>query len=172
MIFAYPIGKIKDYFIKSYNDNNYLKTTLAKGGKSPDFLNYENYNGGPTSLIDLKGKSVYIDVWATWCGFCKGEVPFLKEAEKAYLSKNIDFISISVDEIKDYNKWRKIVKENALSGLQLLADKNLYSEFIKDYKINSIPRFILIDPQGNIVSANAPRPSSKELKVLLDDLLK
>jgi thiol-disulfide isomerase/thioredoxin len=115
---------------------------------------------------------VYIDVWATWCGPCKGEIPFLKEIEKTYHSKNIEFVSISVDELKDHGKWKQMVKENELSGVQLYSDKNWSSQFVKDYKISGIPRFILIDPAGNIVSADAPRPSSKELKALLDELIK
>lgn len=166
------VSAIVKYYSESYNDNHYLKTVLVKGAKAPKFIGYENYNGGKTSLEDLNGKYVYIDVWATWCGPCKGEIPFLKEIEKTYHSKNIEFVSISVDELKDHGKWKQMVKENELSGVQLYSDKNWSSQFVKDYKISGIPRFILIDPVGNIVSADAPRPSSKELKALLDELIK
>ncbi|MNL70938.1 hypothetical protein D3C87_1960090 [compost metagenome] len=53
-----------------------------------------------------------------------------------------------------------------------MADKDFSSDFIKQYNINSIPRFILIDPAGNIVSGNAKRPSDPELRKELDNLLK
>lgn len=81
----------------------YLKA-LAKGNPSPGFTDYENYAGGTTSLDDLKGKYVYIDVWATWCGPCKAEIPFLKEVEEEYRDKNIEFVSISIDQDKDRDK--------------------------------------------------------------------
>lgn len=166
------VNEIVSYYSDSYNDSHFIKTVLVKGAKSPKFIAYENYSGGKTSLEDLKGKYVYIDVWATWCDPCKGEIPFLKEIEKSYHSKNIAFVSISVDELKDYEKWKQIVKEKELSGVQLFSDANWSSQFVKDYRINGIPRFILVDPLGNIVTADAPRPSSKELKVLLGELVK
>lgn len=148
---------------------NQLKT-ITKGNPSPTF-NFENHKDGHTSLESLKGKYVYIDVWATWCGPCLREIPALKEVEKDYHDKDIHFVSISIDEPKDYEKWKTMVSEKELGGIQLIADKNWNSQFVKEYAILGIPRFILIDPQGNIVSADAPRPSDPELRTLLDGLL-
>ncbi|GAA3604390.1 TlpA disulfide reductase family protein [Flavivirga amylovorans] len=145
------------------------KQLLAlKGQASPKFVDYENYAGGTTSLNDLKGKYVYIDMWATWCGPCKAEIPFLKEVEKAYHDKNIAFVSISIDKKKAYNTWRNMVKDKALSGIQLWAKED--KTFVDEYKVSGIPRFILIDPNGNVVNADAPRPSSDKLKVLFKEL--
>ena len=62
-----------------------------------------------------------------------------------------------------------MIEEEELGGIQLFAPEAWQSEFIRDYKINGIPRFILIDPSGNIVSASAPRPSSDELIKLFDE---
>ncbi|WP_248722905.1 TlpA disulfide reductase family protein [Seonamhaeicola sp. ML3] len=153
------------------------------GKPSPSFTNYKNYNGGTTSLSDLKGKYVYIDVWATWCGPCKREIPFLKEVEDKYDGKNIAFVSISVDEGRGFKGatpeerksaavegWKKMIAEKDMGGIQLLADKAWKSDFVQGYKIMGIPRFILIDPDGNIVDANAPRPSSPKLISLFDTL--
>lgn len=141
------------------------------GTVSPSFK-YENHKGGFTSLEDLKGKYVYIDVWATWCGPCRQEIPFLQKTEEAYHGKNIEFVSISVDVMKDKEKWNKFVTDKNLGGIQLLADKDWKSDFVQGYKINGIPRFILISPEGKIVNADAPRPSSPELVTLLDSLVK
>ena len=143
---------------------------ITKGNPSPTF-NYENHKGGTTSLESLKGKYVYIDVWATWCGPCLREIPSLKEVDKDYSNKNIQFVSISIDEPKDYEKWKAMVTDKQLVGLQLMADNNWKSKFVEDYAILGIPRFILIDPQGNIVTADAPRPSDPELRKTLDRLL-
>ena len=154
------------------------KAALPKGSKSPDFVNYENHAGGNISLSDFKGKYVYIDVWATWCGPCIREIPSLKKVEEQYHDKNIAFVSISVDNGRGYKNdpeaahegWKKMVVDKDLGGIQLYADNGFQSQFVQDYKINGIPRFILIDPDGNIVSSDAPRPSSPALVKLFDEL--
>ncbi len=154
---------VKEYYTK-------LKAIEA-GNASPKFVDYENHAGGKTSLDDFKGKFVYIDVWATWCGPCLAEIPALKETEKAYHDKNIEFVSISVDRPAAYDMWQKMVIDRELGGVQLIADNNFDSDFIKDYVILGIPKFILLDTEGNIVDANAPRPSDPKLKDLLNSLL-
>ncbi|PID69645.1 MAG: hypothetical protein CR989_00550 [Flavobacteriales bacterium] len=143
---------------------------IAPGEPSPKFVAYENYAGGTTSLDDLKGKYVYIDVWATWCGPCVAEIPSLKKVEKQYHGKNIEFVSISIDEKKSYDKWKAMIKEKELGGIQLFADNAWQSNFITDYQIMSIPRFILINPEGKIINSNAPRPSNPKLIDLFKEL--
>ncbi|WP_224491075.1 TlpA family protein disulfide reductase [Robertkochia flava] len=144
--------------------------TLSEGNPSPEFTDYENYAGGTTSLENLKGKYVYIDVWATWCGPCKREIPFLKTLEADYHNRNIEFVSISIDSREDHDKWQKMVADLELGGVQLFADNDWESQFIQDYMIKGIPRFILLDPQGNIVNSNAPRPSSDEIRNVFETL--
>ena len=174
-------NKKLENMLKSYT--GYYKSKLAMrkefpaGTPSPTFENYENFNGGTTSLSDLKGKYVYVDVWATWCGPCKREIPSLKKLEKEYHGKNIEFVSISVDDAKRsgsiekaHEAWKKMVTEKELSGVQLFSDKAFKSDFVQDYKIQGIPRFILIDPKGNIVNPDAPRPSSPALVELFNSL--
>ncbi len=139
-------------------------------GQPSTKFNYENYAGGTTSLDDLKGKYVYIDVWATWCGPCKYEIPFLQKVEKQYHGKNIHFVSISVDKQQNKEKWRKMIADKKLGGIQLITDNDFSTPFISSYKINGIPQFILLDPEGNIVKANAPRPSNKKLIELFNEL--
>lgn len=137
--------------------------------KAPNF-DYENHAGGKTTLESLKGKYVYIDLWATWCGPCRAEIPFLKELEKSLHDKNIAFVSISTDSEKDHEKWKTFVKEKELTGIQLYADR-ANMDFIKAFNVNTIPRFILIDPTGNVVDADAARPSDPKLKEQLAGLL-
>ena len=143
---------------------------LSKGNPSPLFNDYENYAGGTTSLTDLKGKYVYIDVWATWCEPCLAEIPSLKKVEKEFHGKNIQFLSVSLDRIEDRGKWKDMIKEKELGGIQVFADNNWESAFVQGYLIKGIPRFIIIDPQGNIVTANAPRPSDPKLIDMFKEL--
>ena len=143
---------------------------LAIGNVSPKFSDYENNSGGTTSLEDLKGKYIYIDVWATWCGPCIAEIPSLKKVEEEFHDKNIQFLSISIDDEKDHDKWKKMIVDRELGGMQLMADNNWNSKFITEYMIKGIPRFILLDKDLNIISANAPRPSDEKLVTILNDL--
>ncbi len=158
------MAQLEQYYTKSLA-NRKMNNVLA-----PDF-DYENYNSGKTTLESMKGKYVYIDVWATWCGPCRGEIPFLKTIEEKYKNKNIEFVSISVDEDKNHDKWKSFVTDKQLGGIQLFADKNWGSDFIRAFNINSIPRFILIDPKGIVIDADASRPSSPSLVTQLDKLL-
>lgn len=147
------------------------KNEKMKGQPSPSFA-YENFKGGTTKLEDFKGKYVYIDVWATWCGPCRQEIPFLQKVEEKYHGKKIEFVSISVDQMKDHEKWKKMVTDKSLGGVQLFADKDWSSAFVQAYGINSIPRFLLIGPDGKVIDPDAARPSDPALVEQLDKLLK
>ena len=157
-----------DYLEDMYIKNKAMSEMIGK--PSPTFENYENFNGGKTSLQDLKGKYVYIDVWATWCKPCVGEIPAMKELEKAYGEK-MYFVSISVDETASKETWKKMVADKEMKGIQLFANNDGESEFDTAYNISSIPRFILIDPKGNIVKPDATRPSNPKTKILFYNLL-
>lgn len=156
-----------------YAAENYDRVAKANkmiGKPSPGF-DYENFKGGKTKLSDLKGKYVYIDLWATWCAPCRAEIPYLQKLEEKFHGKNIEFVSISIDKLKDNEKWKKFVTDKHLGGTQLFADKDWESEFVMNYGVTGIPRFILIDPKGNILQSDAPRPSDVELEKQLNSLL-
>lgn len=158
------IQQLTMYYDQAQKNKKYNNT------KAPSF-DYLNHAGGKMKLEDLKGKYVYVDVWATWCGPCRAEIPSLQKIEEKYHDKKIAFVSISVDAEKDFEKWKTFVKDKNLGGIQLYADKSWNSDFIKAFAINSIPRFILIDPNGTVVDADALRPSNPNLQVQLDKLL-
>ena len=145
------------------------KMLLAPGKPAPLFK-YKDVNGKEYALEELKGKLVYIDFWATWCGPCRHELPFLEEVEKSYEGKKITFISMSMDD--DMVAWDKMVKEKKMKGLQLHAAGAWNSTIAKDYQIKGIPTFVLIDENGIIISPAAPRPSSgADLVNILDENL-
>ncbi len=142
---------------------------LKPGSPSPKF-DYENQKGGKTTLESLNGKYIYIYLWATWCGPCREQIPFLQKIEEQHKGKNIEFVSISIDAQKDQEKWSKFVTEKQLGGIQLLAENEWESQFLKAYGVFSVPTFILIDPAGNIVNAYAPKPSDDKLIDLFNSL--
>lgn len=138
------------------------------GGIAADFT-YPDVNGKMVSLSDFKGKVVLVDVWATWCGPCRGEIPHLKKLEEEMRGKDVVFLGVSVDEVKDKQKWLDFIEKEGLKGVQVLAGG--WSKITKDYKINGIPRFMVFDRKGNIVSVDAPRPSNPALKKMLENEL-
>lgn len=140
---------------------------LQVGMPSPSFA-YQSINGETVGLQDLNGKYLYVDVWATWCGPCLREIPALKQLESDYHNAPIEFVSISIDTEKDFEKWQNMVADKDLKGVQLFADSDWQSDFVKAYAIDGIPRFIIIDPEGNIVDPNAPRPSDPQTRSLFD----
>ena len=144
--------------------------TTTSGTASVDF-NYENFDGGSISLQELRGKLLYIDVWATWCGPCIKEMPALKELVKEYAKKDIEFVSISIDGKNDYDKWKKMVPEKNVGGIQLYDAEGLDSDFMKAFSVSLIPRFMMIDSEGKIITAKAPRPSSKDVRKFIDSHL-
>lgn len=150
-----------------------IEEELGAGKMSPQFEDYTDYEGGTASLEDFQGSYVLIDVWATWCVPCIYEMPFMKEVEEDYKGENIKFIGLSLDNPKDEEKWRKMVVDKELDdgrSVQLLADNEMKSQFAKDYYITGIPRYILLDPKGQIISYDAPRPSEPKLREMLDEL--
>ena len=167
------IKKAEDYFklIKNNTSNKQfiaaakekLKAVLKnkKGAKSPLFT-FKDVENKTYSLSDFKGKYVFIDIWATWCGPCLQQIPALKKLEHQYQDKDIVFVSISVDKASAHDKWKRMVKEKEMVGIQLFADNSFDSKFIKAYSITSIPRFIIIDKEGNIYDGNADKPSTEE----------
>ena len=119
-------------------------------------------------MADFRGKYKFIDVWATWCAPCKAEIPYLQQLEAEFQGKEIEFISISID--KNRKKWKEYVREHQLGGVQLWAGD--WSYLPEELHVGSIPRFILIDKEGNWVDTEAFRPSNPALKKLLKNLLK
>ncbi|WMI64132.1 TlpA disulfide reductase family protein [Aestuariibaculum sp. YM273] len=149
----------------------YEKQLHKDKGQAGFEFTYEDVDGNPVSFADFRGKFVYIDVWATWCGPCKKQIPYLKELEHDYKGKDIVFVSISVDKIKDKQKWIDFVRSEDLGGVQLMVDNDFSSGIAKNYEINAIPRFLLFDKEGKIISTDAMRPSDPLLKEQFDELL-
>ncbi|MCQ2219973.1 MAG: TlpA family protein disulfide reductase [Prevotella sp.] len=137
------------------------------GGDWIDFQ-YADANGKMHSLSDYKGKVVVVDVWATWCAPCKAEIPHLEKLQEEMKGKDVVFISVSFD--TDEAAWKKFIKEKSLGGLQLISHRQ--GPLVDDYKIDAVPRFMVFSKDGKTISTDAPRPSSPDLKALIEKNLK
>ena len=149
----------------------YLQLTkLAKGAPAVDF-EMQDRDGNTVRFLDVigNGRVVFIDFWATWCGPCRLEKPHLKRlAEKHKDNPNIEFIGISLDD--NLNRWRAYLDAENLSWQQFVIPDNFNSTFAQEYNVRGIPRFMAFDGDGNIITINAPRPSSSEIETFLESL--
>lgn len=141
---------------------------LVKGSQSQDF-SFVDRSGKIYNLDSFKGKLVYIDVWATWCGPCIAEMPALSSLQDSLKGKDIVFVSICKSDLR--SSWENFLDKKKPGGVQLFAEDN-DAAFFTEYVIQGIPRFILLDREGRIIDADADRPSHpgilKELLNLLN----
>lgn len=136
-----------------------IKRTKS-GTKAIDFT-FDDTEGKKHHLSDIFGKYLYIDCWATWCGPCCKEIPFLeKQVEAMKNDKRISFISISLD--KNRNAWLQKLKKGNPSWSQYIVDTEGLSVLSRQWGVTGIPRFIIISPDGKIVDADAFRPSDHD----------
>jgi thiol-disulfide isomerase/thioredoxin len=175
--FKSTFAQFKKYAITTDTKKKYQKVfeqfagdTMWLGKSSYDFT-LPDTSGRMISMKDFKGKVIVIDVWATWCGPCKGEMPFMKAIEEEYKNNNqIVFMGISLDKAKDKEKWINYIRKENLQGVHLLDDVGM--AFGRKYGIAGIPRFMLIDKRGNWIEVRCPRPSDTEaLKKYLEEAL-
>lgn len=170
------LDKTYEKIKKLLSDSNYLKTVepkyqrlkkITKGTISPSFK-LNDINGKIVALEDLRGQVVYIDIWSTGCSPCMDEIPYLNALEVNYQNKDIKFVSINI--IDSEERWKNIIKEKGLKGIQLYAGDGKIP-FLKDYLVRGIPRYILIDKDGRIIDSSAKRPSDPKLKGQIDKLI-
>lgn len=144
---------------------------LSPGMPAPDF-SATQLDGNAFRLSDLKGKVVYLDIWAVWCGPCRAEIPFAEKIKSHYAKTNdIVFLNVSVDSQKEI--WKEFLDKNPdFKGLHVNDPGDFDAEIAKIYKVGGIPKYMVIDRAGKIFSTDAYRPSDGEkLTKQLDDAL-
>jgi len=167
------INLYKQQYPKSAN-NKVLDKMIADlqkfdpGHSAIDF-SFKTIDGKDMRLSDLKGKVVYMDFWASWCGPCKGEMPYAKKIKEHFQGKDVVFLYVSIDEKEE--AWKKGIEALSISGLHTRTP-GWTGEISRLYEIGSVPSYFLIDRKGNFAVAKTPRPSqSDELIRLIEGLL-
>jgi thiol-disulfide isomerase/thioredoxin len=144
----------KDTLVSFYQ----MVKKFKSGNPAPPF-SLMNENRKLVSLSDFKGKIVYIDFWGVGCAPCRYEIAnHVPKLHEKYAGKDIVFINICVD--VDEKTWKKTLSEIKLEGINLIAEGWTNNQVCKEYNINGLPHYILLDKQGKFVNNNMARPSS------------
>ncbi len=100
-------------------------------------------------LEDKKGKVILVNLWATWCGPCRGEMPHLIEMQETYRDNGFEIIGLDVDAepVEEINEFAKDMKLNYQLGW---AERELVGEFYRISNFDGIPQSYLIDRDGNL----------------------
>ena len=122
---------------------------LANGKQAKNF-SAKDLNDKEHSLADLKGKYVFLEFSASWCSWCKKEIPFIRKAYEALKDKNIVFVTLMMDEKKE--RWVNDVEKFNITWLNLSDLKGIRnSQIAKDYNVSAIPASFVINPDGIII---------------------
>ncbi|MFL0245748.1 TlpA family protein disulfide reductase [Candidatus Clostridium stratigraminis] len=132
--------------------------------KALDFK-LKDLNGKEVSLSDFKGKRVFLNFFATWCGPCKSEMP---EMEKLYEeTKDSDLVILAVDLAESTETVRNFINNNNYNFKILLDSNNTAAE---KYQISSIPTSYFIDKDGNILDKHIGSMNIEDMKIYIDKL--
>ena len=143
---------------------------LPDGGRMVNLQDPEYAETSFQDILDLyKGKVVYLDFWASWCRPCKNEMPHSKKIKEQFKGKDVVFVYISSD--RDQRAWRNGVSTLNIKGENYLTSPKVWNDYNTLFNVRTIPRYILIDKEGNVVSDNAKRPSNPGIVADINNLL-
>jgi len=120
----------------------------------------------PVSLSSLKGKYVVLDFWASWCGPCMYEYPYMEKLEAKFKGKNIEFVSVSCDD--QIPCWKSAIIKHHMDGRLQWHVSDL--AILRALKVARIPRFVLLDKEGRVIDSDLTRPSDPEMAGYLRSL--
>ena len=138
----------------------------AEGSLAPDIVLQDPF-GKTISLSSLRGKTVLVDFWASWCRPCREESPNLVKAYNKYKIRGFEIFSVSLDDNRD--AWQKAINDDKMLWTHVSDLMKWNSSVVNLYNIESIPFTVLIDAEGKIVAKNL---RGKALEEKLAEILK
>lgn len=123
--------------------------------------NYENINSLSDLFEQLRGKVIYVDLWATWCGSCRLELQYSKKNHAKLEEMGVLPLYLSVDSERQDEDWRAMTQSLGLTGLHMRANPQLKAELDERLK-NGIPYYIIVGKDGKVKAWGAKRPSDQQ----------
>lgn len=157
--------------IENFENAFLVDIEALKQNTSEVFLYDENKKATTLSAIieANKGKIIYIDFWASWCAPCRAAFPSSRKLHKEFKEKEIVFLYLSTD--ANFEAWKKANQFEKLTENSYLIINPKTSEYLKKLAIDFIPRYVLINSNGEISNPKAPSPDSEKIKQELNGLL-
>lgn len=138
---------------------------FASGSPAPEFT-LSNTVDQLVSLDDFKGKVVYLNFWASWCRPCVKKMESIKSMQAGLEGKEIAFINISLDKVKD--TWKNAIQSRGLDyGIHLYANSEISEGVAAEYGVKILPQYFIIDKDGTF----ARRPKGHDLIAIQNLLL-
>ncbi|WP_430974335.1 redoxin family protein [Sunxiuqinia rutila] len=158
----FPNSKYISYIRPSIDKiaNFYLKVAAASKEEYKFVDNYKNLNSLSDCFMQLKGKKIYVDIWSTSCAPCKEEFEYNEKLKETLNNKGVDILYISLDGDQNQDRWKDMIKYYNLRGNHIRANQKLKTDLREKLGSFGIPRYLIIDEQGNIINRDAPRPSN------------
>ncbi|RZM00742.1 MAG: TlpA family protein disulfide reductase, partial [Pedobacter sp.] len=111
--------------------------------------------GKEVRLSDFKGKTVFLDFWASWCVPCRKENPNVKKLYQQYKDKGLVVLSVSLDNPDKRGAWLKAISDDGIGGFVHISElKGFASQSALLYDVKAIPTNFIIDPQGKFLARN------------------
>ncbi len=142
-------------------DDKIKEKSIPEGAKLKKYNSLSGKDLLDRIIRENKGKVIYIDIWATWCSPCKRQIPHSIRLHEMLHGEKVSFVYLCCR--SEEETWKNVIRLHQIKGDHILLNKEQNDYLKTKFSTSGIPRYLLIDKNGKIVSTDAPRPDSEEI---------